>query len=436
MPKQSKKIIQTSRGMKDILPEESLLWFKVRDVVEKTAKNYGFSWIETPILEPRDLFVRGTGVYSEIVQKQMFVLRTKKKESLALRPEATPSIVRAYIQEGMASWPQPVKLFYSGPMFRYERPQQGREREFHQFGFEIIGSNEPVYDALLISIFYQILKELKIKRIIVKVNSIGCRNCRRSYIRALKRYYRPRLNLVCRDCQRRFKENPLRMLDCKNPKCQKVKKDAPNILDYLCSDCKSHFKEVLESLEGLGVPYVIEPNLVRGLDYYSNTVFEIFACDVEEETDSGIALVGGGRYNYLVKELGGKPTPAAGGAAGIERIINALEEGKVSFSKKTVPLTIFVVQLGRLAKKKALIVFENLVKEGFRVKEAFGKDSLKAQLRIADREGARFALIIGQREVFEGTAILKDMESGVQEEVAIEDISARIKRKARKIKSL
>ncbi len=436
MPRKSRKIFQSPRGMKDILPADTTLWERVIKTVKKTANSYGFLEIETPILENKDLFVRGTGIASEVVKKQMFSIKSKGGDSLVLRPEFTPSIIRSYIQHGMNSLVQPVKLFYYGPVFRYERPQQGRERQFHQFGFEVIGNNSPCYDAMVISMFYNILKDLKIKKLTVKVNSVGCKKCRKAYVRALKNYYKPRLHLVCSDCKKRFSENPLRMLDCKNPKCQRVKKDAPNILDYLCSDCKKHFKETLECLEALDINYVIDPHLVRGLDYYSNTVFEIFPYSVDdsslENEKANIALVGGGRYNYLVQDLGGKKTPAMGGAAGMERIINILKEAETKEAKKANQNLIFIVQIGFDAKKRAAKIFEKLVKENFYVKEALGRDSLKAQLRIADKEGARIALIIGQKEVFENVVILKDLESGAQEEVSLDDLSSRIKKRLNK----
>ncbi len=439
MPRVSKKSFQSPRGMKDILPEDMPLWDKVIKTVEKVASSYGFLKIETPILESKDLFVRGTGIASEIVKKQMFSIKSKGGDSLVLRPEVTPSIIRAYIQHGMNSLIQPVKLFYYGPVFRYERPQQGRERQFHQFGFEVIGNNDPCYDAMVISMFYNILKDLKIKKLTIKINSIGCKKCRKGYIRALKKYYKPRLSMVCSDCKKRYSENPLRMLDCKNPKCQKVKKDAPNILDYLCADCKKHFKEVLECLESLNVSYVIDPHLVRGLDYYSNTVFEIFPYDIEDEEPqnqekANIALVGGGRYNYLAEDLGGKKTFAMGGAAGIERIIDVLKQLEKKETKKSDSDLIFIVQIGSAAKKRAAQVFEKLIKEGFYVKEAFGRDSLKSQLRVADKENARIALIIGQKEVFDNVVILKDLESGAQEEVPLEDLNLRIKKRLNKSK--
>ncbi len=433
MSKTSKKNFQSPRGMKDILPEDMPFWNRVVKAVEKVALSHGFSKIETPILESKDLFTRGTGIASEIVKKQMFSVKAKGGDSLVLRPEVTPSIVRAYIQHGMNSLIQPVKLFYYGPVFRYERPQQGRERQFHQFGFEVIGNDSPCYDAMIISMFYNILKELKIKKLTVKINSIGCKKCRKSYINALKKYYKPRLSMVCSDCKKRYSENPLRMLDCKNPKCQKVKSGAPNILDYLCPDCKKHFKEVLECLEALEVNYIIDLHLVRGLDYYSNTVFEIFPYDVEskesKEQEKTIALVGGGRYNYLVQDLGGKKTPAVGGAGGFERIIDVLKSQEIKSLKKTDSNLIFIIQIGFSAKKRAAQIFEKLAKEGFYVKEALGRDSLKAQLRIADKEKARIALIIGQKEVFDNVVILKDLESGAQEEVSLEDLSLRIKKR-------
>jgi len=432
MPKK-KKIFHLLRGMKDILPEDSPYWFWLRKAGENLARSYNFSYIQTPILEKKELFERSTGKESEVVKKQMFSFRTKGGDSVVLRPEFTPAIIRSYLEQGMSSWPQPVKLFYFGPVFRYERPQQGREREFHQFGFEIIGSSEPAYDAQVILILWKFLKSLKIKTLTVKINDIGCQRCRKKYIRLLKKYYQTKKKLICSDCRERLKSNPLRVLDCKNPKCQEIKKGAPIILDHLCQSHRENFKEILEILDNLKVPYLLDPYLVRGLDYYSDMVFEIFAYDVEEieKEINPLALAAGGRYNNLIKELGGKSVPALGGAIGVERVIDLLKERKISAAKQE-KSQLFLVQLGKEAKKQAVLIFEELIKEGFRVKENFAKESLKAQMQLADREKIPFVLILGQKEVFSQTIIFKDMETGIQEEIPLKKLIPVLKKRLKK----
>ncbi len=422
----AKILFSSPKGMKDILPEKEEVWKKILSSVEKVAQAYDFHFIETPILEKEELFLRSVGKETETF-KQMYSFTTKGKERVVLRPEGTAPICRAYIENGMSSLPQPVKLYYFGPFFRYERPQKAREREFHQFGFEVLGAKDPFYDALVILAFSDILKSLKLKDFIIKINSIGCSKCRKKYLQALKKYYRAYLNELCEDCRRRFEVNPLRMLDCKEEKCQIYKKGAPIILDFLCKDCKEHFKAVLEFLDHLSLPFSLDHTLVRGLDYYTNTVFEFFL--KEEEEMANLALGGGGRYNELIKALGGSQTPAVGFGAGIERIIEAMELEGVKVEKK--PREIFLIALGEEAKREILLVWEELKKAGFRAQEAIEKGSISAQLKAASKAKAKIALILGQREVAEKTILIKDLESGIQEEIPqrklIEELKKRIK---------
>ena len=422
--------------MRDILSEEQKYFQKILNVAENIAHFYGFEKIDTPILEETELFSKGTGLTSDIVQKQMYSLRTKGGDYLTLRPEFTPGIVRAYLEHGMKNLPQPVKFYSFGPLFRHEKPQAGRYRQFHQFNLEVIGDESPVIDAQIIQIFYNLLNELKLKNLTVEVNSIGDNQCRPYYKKLLQNYFRSRESSLCVDCRRRMKENPLRILDCKEEKCQRVKSQAPQLIDHLCEECHSHFKQVLEFLDEIELPYHLNPYLVRGLDYYTKTVFEIFKESprgdelsahlpsspkglVKEEGVVRNALVGGGRYDNLVKLLGGEDTRASGASMGIERIITAIKEKEVKFSKSPSP-QIFLAQLGNLAKRKSLKLMEEFRQNKIQVGESFGKDSLKVQMKVADRLGVRYTLLLGQREALEGTIIVRDMKSGNQETIKLD----------------
>jgi len=420
--------------MHDILPEDQKYFRKIVEVAEGILHFYGFGKIDIPVLEQTELFSKGTGLSTDIVQKQMYNLKTKGDDLLTLRPEFTPGIVRAYVEHGMVSLPQPIKLYAVGPVFRYETPQAGRFREFNQLDIEIIGEKSPVKDAQLIQIFYNILKELKIKNLMVEVNSIGDSQCRSYYKKLLMSYLRSREHSVCGDCRRRMKENSLRFLDCKEEKCQPIKAQAPQIIDHLCEECHSHFKEVLEFLDEIEVPYRLNPYLVRGLDYYTKTVFEIFKEPESKGETAPIALAGGGRYDGLVKLLGGKDAPACGGAAGIERIVYLMktEEEKKQKEVSLQGSQVFLAQLGDLAKRRSLKLLEEFRKARIDVAESFGRDSLRAQLGKANNMKTLYTLILGQREALEGTVIIKDMVSGRQETVKMEKAVEQIKKKLKK----
>ncbi|HCX27865.1 MAG TPA: histidine--tRNA ligase [Candidatus Portnoybacteria bacterium] len=429
MPKKKKqKNFQAPKGTRDILPEEQLYWDRFYKVAEELAKDYGFQKIETPMFEDVELFSRGTGATTDIVTKQMYLLRTPGGARLALRPEGTPGVVRAYMENGLASQPQPIKLYYLGPMFRYEQPQAGRYRQLYQLGLENIGEPEAVLDAQIIQFCFSLFKDLGLKKANVQINSLGCPQCRSAYRRSLMDYYRYRKNRVCPDCRRRMKENPLRLLDCKEEKCQPIKSQAPATVDYLCEECNKHFKEVLEFLDELEIPYFLNNNLARGLDYYTKTVFEIFW---DEEGEKSSALGGGGRYDGLVKDLGGKPTPAVGVGLGIDRIIALMKKEQVRLEPVRNP-KIFLVQLGMMGKKKSLKLFEALREAGISTAESLSRDSIKAQLKIADRLKVKFALILGQQEALDGTVIIRDMETGVQEIVPLEKVIDEVKKRFRK----
>lgn len=418
--KPKKKGYQSVKGMHDILPKDQLYWDKIRTETKNLADYYHYGRIDTPLVEQADLFEKGVGEATDIVEKQMFVLKGGK-DKLVLRPEGTASVVRAYLQHGLTHRPQPVKLYYIGPMFRKERPQEGRFRQFHQAGFEIIGDgNDAIYDAQIVLSCYRLLESLKIKKLDIQINTIGCKVCRPNYRRRLVDYYKKKK--VCNNCERRLKTNPLRILDCKDNKCQEFKKDAPVILDCLCADCKSQFKGVLEYLEELGLPYSLNNYLVRGLDYYNQTVFEIFA----EGFDG--ALASGGRYDYLAKILGGKDASAVGVGIGLERVIAVMKKNEVKLIAKQKP-KVFFIHVGSLAKKKSLGLIEELKNAGVKIGEALGKGSLKAQLRQADKDEAVIALIFGQKEAFEKSIIIRDLATGSQESVLLDKFIKEVKKK-------
>jgi len=424
-PRLAKIKVQAPKGTHDILPQEQKYWERVRVIVSNIANNFGFGRIDTPVFEDVRIYIKGTGQTSDIVQKEIYTFKTKGGESLALRPEFTPGIVRAYIEHGMRNLPQPVKLYSIGPLFRHDKPQAGRYRQFHQINFEIIGDASSVSDVQIVQVFVSILRKLGLKKFNLYINSIGCLLCNPKYKKTLISYYRQKLGRVCPDCRRRFKDNPLRLLDCKEEKCKKVAKEAPQVLDFLCSECHNHFKEILELLDELEIPYVLDPYLVRGLDYYTKTVFEIW--EDKDEFSQG-ALVGGGHYDNLVEMFKGKSTPGVGAAAGIERIVNSLKKQDVKISEGEKP-KIFIVQLGDLGKRKSLKLFEEFQRNCIKVGEAFSKPSIKSQLKIADREGAEIALILGQKEALEGSIIIRDMISGAQETVPLEKVINEVKRR-------
>jgi len=421
---------QTLTGMHDILPEDQNYFKKIHKAVESVSNYYGFEKIETPILESAEVFTKAVGEDTDIVGKEMYTFRTKGGDLLCLRPENTASIMRSYIEHGMHNLPQPVKLWYEGPFFRHEKPQAGRYRQFHQFGFEALGEKNPSIDGQIIQMSYGVLKELGFKNITIEVNSIGDSECRPYFKKILIGYLKSRKASLCTDCQRRLKENPLRVFDCKDEKCQRVKSGAPQIIDHLCESCHSHFKQVLEFLDELELPYTLNPYLVRGLDYYTKTVFELV--EKSEDGTSLGTLVGGGRYDNLAKNMGGRETPACGCAGGIERIVALMKAKEKKPSKKQEDPKIFLAQLGQLAKRKSMKLFEEFREAKIPVAESFSKDSLKTQLRTADKMGIRWVLIFGQKEALEDFITLRDMDTGVQKEIKLDKVVDEMKNKIKK----
>ncbi len=414
------------RGFKDIMPSDQPYWRYVRDTMQSFSDSYGFSRIDIPVLEETNLFVRTIGKQTDVVSKEMFTFTDASEGSVSLRPEATAGIARAYLNHGLVNNPQPVKLFFTGPLFRRERPQSGRYRQFHQYDFEIIGDKNPALDAQLIVMAYNMCQSFGLSKVSIQVNSIGTPESRAEYLEELTSYYKSKRKMLCEDCKKRLTKNPLRLLDCKTPTCQPLKADAPQIVDWLDEESKAHFMKVIEYLDELDVPYVLNPYLVRGLDYYTHTVFEIWPGD--EEGGSQTTLLGGGRYDGLIEQLGGRPTPAVGFAGGLERMIMEMKKQEANPPDRTKP-RVFLAQIGDLAKPKALVLFEQLRQYRIVAAENFAKDSLKAQLEIANKLGVKYVLILGQKEVLDGTILIRDMENGVQEVIDFKKTVNELKKK-------
>ncbi len=426
----SKIKYQTLTGMHDVLPEDQVYFKRIEKVVDSVAKYYSFEKIETPIVEFAEVFQKAVGNDTDIVGKEMYSFRTKGGDLVCLRPEGTASVMRSYLEHGMHTLPQPVKLWYVGPFFRYERPQAGRFRQFHQFGFEAIGDANPSIDSQIIQMSYDVLKELGFKHLTIEVNSIGDSECRPYFKKILSGYFKSRRSSLCSDCQRRLKENPLRILDCKEEKCQRVKAGAPQMIDHLCEKCHAHFKHVLEFLDEFELPYTLNPCLVRGLDYYTKTVFEIV--ETTEDGKTLGSLSGGGRYDNLSKILGGRIFPGCGSASGIERIVSLMKNREMKTGVKNDEPKIFLAQLGSLAKRKSMKLFEEFRSAKIPVAESFSKDSLKTQLRTANKMKIKWVLIFGQKEALEDYIVLKDMDTGDQKEIKLDKIVGEMKQKIKK----
>ncbi len=432
------KTISLLRGMKDILPKDQYFWKKMYHTAEDVCDAYGYGYIETPILEDASLFVKSIGRGTDVVDKEMYVFEDRDGSKVGMRPEFTAGVVRSYISHGMLSLPQPTKVWCWGPLFRHDRPQAGRYRQFHSFGCENFGVHDPAMDAETISVAYNFLLDLGIKTNI-HINSIGTLEDRQNYIIELVGYLRTKRSYLCENCRKRISKNPLRVLDCKEESCQTVIEEAPQIIDWLSEASKNYFMKVLEYLDEMEIPYVLKSTLVRGLDYYTETVFEIYTEESEEGSPSfseggQSALGGGGRYDLLVEELGGQATPACGFGIGLERVVLAwrkqIEEGKMEI--EDVNSKIFLAQLGEQARMKSLKIIENLRQEGIIVGHNLGKTALKAQLEIADKQKSAYCLILGQKEVQDKTIIIRDMESGIQEIVDQKKLKTELDKKLKK----
>ncbi len=397
----------------DILPAEQGYWRYVEDKAVSLCQLYGYQRLDTPVFEDAGLFTRSIGQGTDIVTKEMYIFNDRSGNALALRPEGTAPVCRAYLEHGMENLPQPVKLYYLAAIFRYERPQAGRYRQHYQFGFEAIGDADPMLDAEVIEMAWQFFRTVGLEQLFLYVNSIGCRKCRAGYVESLKNYYSAYVDGLCPDCKTRLVKNPLRLLDCKKPSCYQVSGGAPRSTDYLCGECQRHFEAVRNYLNVLMLPFEVNHRLVRGLDYYTRTVFEIQPLGMGAQG----AVGGGGRYDNLIEELGGKPTPAIGFAAGMERVVLNLKKQKVRVPDLSIA-KVFFTYLGNEAKLEAVKLASMLRKDGIAAMTATGDKSLKAQLRQADSMGSNYVVIIGDEELKKQMVTLRNMLTGEQQTVS------------------
>lgn len=417
------EIINRPRGTQDFLPDKAELLQFINESATDFFEKYGYRLIITPTFEKEELFKRSIGESTDIVQKEMYEFKDKAGRQMALRPEGTASIVRAYIENNLHSLTKPVKLYYSGQMFRYEKPQAGRYREFWQIGAEAIGSDDAALDAEAVELCFNYLKSLAIKGMTLKINSMGCRKCRPDYVKALKNFLVGKEGELCKTCSQRIELNPLRVFDCKEERCAKTLKKAPKILDYICSEDRKHFKEVRAYLDSVKVQYTLDPHLVRGFDYYTRTTFEVLLPSLGSQN----ALAGGGRYDYLVADYGGQKEPAIGFAFGTERIMLALEMQQITVFTKP-ELDILVVWVEPAQKRLAFETMAFLRDKHLNTVMAFDEKSLKAQLKMADKMQAKAALIIGAEEAKTGKYTLKDLTTAQQRQLSLNEIVAEMKK--------
>ena len=404
-------MIQKPKGTKDILPDEVFKWQYIEEKVKKIFENTGMKEIRVPVFEHTELFSRGVGETTDVVQKEMYTFEDKGGRSITLRPEGTSGVVRSYIENGMASMPTPIKLWYEMAMYRYENVQKGRLREFRQIGTEILGTSSYLADVEAIMLGVRIFEELNIPNVKLNLNSIGCPECRKKYQDALREFIRPNLDKYCDTCKTRYEKNPMRILDCKEKRCKEMNQGAPIILDYLCDDCREHFENVKTMLTKLGVDYEIDAGIVRGLDYYTRTVFEFVS------EDDGLTVLGGGRYDGLVKEVGGQDTPAVGFAMGVERLLEVFDRYNKDLVKEK-SMDLYIANIGEKANDFATKLVLELRNAGVFVEKDICERSLKAQFKYADKNNAKFVLTLGDDEVEAEKARIKNMQNG--EEVEIE----------------
>lgn len=405
-------ITKAPKGTVDIVPGKAEKWQVMEDVFRSEAELNGFGEVRTPVFEHTELFLRGVGDTTDVVEKQMYTFEDKGGRSITLRPEGTAGAVRAMLENGLYNAGYPVKLYYLTSCYRYEKPQAGRLRELHQFGVEMFGAAEPVADAQIIAMALSAFKRLGLEDVGLQLNSIGCPECRKEYHKALKEYFTARKDQLCDTCLSRLERNPMRILDCKSPECQEVAQGAPKITDYLCEDCKAHFAKVQEFLTALGIEFEIDPGLVRGLDYYTRTVFEF------PSKSLGFALGGGGRYDGLVEEFGGKPTPGLGFGLGLDRILMALEAQQVEFPQLP-KCEMYIATMGEEAQKKAFLLLDELHRCGIPADTDLCGRGLKAQMKYAGKIGAKFTMVLGDNELQEGKAEMKNMKTGEKRKIAI-----------------
>ena len=410
-------LTEAPKGTKDIFGAYMDEWQRVEGVIRSLCEDFGIGELRTPIFEHTELFLRGVGETTDIVQKEMYTFKDKGDRSITLRPEGTAGAARSFIEHGLYNNPQPTRLFYIGPMFRYENTQKGRQRQFHQFGVEMYGSYSPALDAEVISVAAQLLKRLGINDVALRINSLGCPECRQKYNTALREYIGSNIDKLCDDCRERFEKNPLRVLDCKEEKCQRIIADAPVVLDYLDEECTEHFETVKAILDEMGIKYEVDDKIVRGLDYYTRTVFEFVSNGIGAQG----TVCGGGRYDNLVAECGGQPTGAAGFAVGIERLLLVLESLNGAFEKKA-EKDIYIGAIGKAGLIKGQGIAYRMRQAGIKAEcDSVGR-SVKAQMKYANKTGAAYSVILGDNEIAEDSVKLKNMETGEEEPVKVSEL--------------
>lgn len=412
-------ITKKIKGTEDVLPKDSYRWQFVEDVMRKESAAYGFKEIRTPVFEHTELFARGVGQTTDVVQKEMYTFDTKGGESVTLRPEGTAGAARAVLEHGLVNDSLPIKASYFVSCYRYEKPQAGRLREFHQFGLECYGTQSPVADAELICAAQSIFDRLGIKQLRLEINSIGCPTCRAEYHKALKEYFYGYKDELCETCNSRLEKNPMRILDCKSPVCSKIAGGAPKITDYLCDECKEHFASVQKYLDAAGVEYTVNPTIVRGLDYYTKTVFEF----VTDFIGAQGTVCGGGRYDGLIEELGGKHLPSLGFAMGIERLLMLMDKQGIEIPKPST-CDLYVAVMGESASLKSFEIIKAVRSCGLIAETDIVGRGLRAQMKYADKIGAKFSMVLGDNEIEQGKAVIKNMSSGEQTEIVLDDTFA------------
>ena len=408
-------LIKKPKGTKDILPEEVYKWKYIENAFSNLCSIFGYKQIRTPVFEYTELFQRGVGESTDIVQKEMYTFTDKGGRSITLRPEGTAGIVRSYIENGMDSYQKPIKLFYNVSAYRYENVQKGRYREFNQMGVEVFGAKSPDIDVEIIGMIQRFLDEIGIENVKLNINNIGCPKCREKYNQKLKEYVKPHLDKMCSDCQKRYEKNPLRIIDCKIESCKKITKNAPALLDYICDECSKHFEGVKSGLENIGVEYYVDKNIVRGLDYYTKTVFEF----VSENVGTQGTICAGGRYDDLIKQCGGPQTPGIGFAIGTERLLMEMENSKITIPKDQ-PTDVFIASIGKKADLYVEKTIFELRKLGIRAEKDLMERSLKSQLKYAGKINCRYYLVFGEDEISRKKAVLKNMNTGNEKEIKID----------------
>lgn len=407
-------ITKAPKGTADVLPSQSYKWQYIEKEIKKICNEFNIKEIRTPVFEHTELFERGVGDTTDVVGKEMYTFLDKGDRSITLRPEGTASAARAYIEHGLFNEPQPIKVYYMIKCYRYEKPQAGRYREFSQFGVEVYGSKEPSLDAEIMALPMMLYKRLGLKNLTLNINSIGCPTCRKEYNKKLKEFLSANYDNLCETCRERFEKNPMRIIDCKSPICKDIVKNAPKLIDSICDECADHFDKVKRNLTAMGIEYKIDPFIVRGLDYYTKTVFEIIA----DNKNSNSTVCGGGRYDGLVEELGGNSMPACGFALGMERLLLTMEEQGIEIADET-GVDIYIGNIGEDSGYFAQSLVTALREKGVSAeKDHLGK-SVKAQMKYANKLGAKYSIIVGDTEIAEGKARLKNMEEGTEAEVAL-----------------